>query len=1215
VNHTYRLIWSCLCNSWIAVAETTRARGKGSARKLVVAAQSVSASPVPGWTAILLALAEAAFFAPSAKAAPVGGQVVSGSGAIAQSGTTTTITQTSPNLSLIWRGFNVAPNETVNFLQPSATAIAVNRIFDANGTQILGHLNANGQVYLINPNGVLFGSGAQVNVGGLVASTLDLNDTSLNGSSRTFSGSGTGSVINQGTIAAASGGYVALLGNHVANQGTITAQLGTVALGAGSVVTLKFSGSSLVGVQVDQSTLNNLAENGGLVVADGGTVIMSAGAADALLASVVNNTGVIEARTVENHNGTITLLGGMTAGQVNVGGTLDASAPNGGNGGAIETSAAQVHVAGNANITTAARLGLAGTWLIDPQDFTVSASGGDITGSTLSSELANNNITLESSQGGSSGSGNVNINDTVSWSANTTLTLTASNNVNVNANVTAIGATAGLVINPNTANGVETASGGGALNVAANTAITLSGNHANLSIANSSINLSTGAVINLPGSNPSLSIAGQTYAVINSLGTAGSTTGTDLQGINGNLSGDYALGGNIDASATSSWNSGAGFLPIGTSSTPFNGIFNGLGHTISNLSINRPSTNYVGLFGYGGASSVFENVGLVGGSVSGFAGSYSGGGGGPNPHYGAGALVGVSFGQVSNAYSTASVSGNAWVGGLVGISQGSINNSHATGTVTGGGWITGGLAGANYGAISNSYSTGNVTGTTLYTGGLVGAQQFSASISNSYATGQVSGAGPVGGLLGFNFNGASVGNSYATGRVSGTSSKIGGLVGSNYGSATIANSYATGNVSGTSEVGGLVGWNTYGNTGNPNHLGASAISNSYATGQVNGTSQAGGLVGLNQGSSVSNSYAVGQVSGSSQLGGLVGVNSSGGTVTASFWNTVTTGQATSAGGGLGLTSAQMQSQANFTSATAANGNVNPGWDFSGTWVMYDGETNPLLRAFMTPLTVTANNAAVSYNGLDYSGSGGVSYSATPTGNLFGTLSYSGQNSVNVGTYAITPGGLYSNQQGYIISYAGGMLTVNPATLIVTANNASKTYGQANPALSVSYSGFVDGQTAANLTTPASASTMASASSGVGSYAIVASGAVDPNYHFIYQSGTLTVNPATLASGGTSPSTTSTTMSNTLAVPAAVSSTTTWIAANIPVPQVGDPPRVTPSANLVSTETASTSSPKVDGELNPALDTEIFKTDLGSALTINVQHNGVRLPENLISFNP
>ncbi|HEY0342062.1 MAG TPA: filamentous hemagglutinin N-terminal domain-containing protein, partial [Steroidobacteraceae bacterium] len=463
MNHVYRLVWSHVRNGWIAVSELAKGRKKGGGRKLTLAALSLSAA--------------------AAHAGPGGGQVVSGSGRISSSGNTTTVTQSSQNLSLNWQSFNIAPQETVNFRQPSSSAVAVNHIFDTNGTQILGHLNANGQIYLINPNGVLFGRGSVVNVGGLVASTLNPNDSAAGATTRSFSGSGTGSVTNEGTINAAPGGYVALLGNRVSNTGTIVAQMGTVALGAGSAVTLTFASNRLVSVEVDRSTLNNLAANGGLIQADGGRVIMTAGARDALLASAVNNTGVIEAHTVEDHEGTITLLGGMTAGQVNVGGTLDASAPDGGNGGSIETSAAQVSVANAARVTTAAAKGLVGSWVIDPQDFTVAASGGDMTGSALSSNLATTNVELQSSSGAAAGAGDVNVNDAVTWSANTTLTLTASNNVNVNANITATGATAGLVLSPNTANGADAASGTGVFALNNGSHITLSGANPSLSIA------------------------------------------------------------------------------------------------------------------------------------------------------------------------------------------------------------------------------------------------------------------------------------------------------------------------------------------------------------------------------------------------------------------------------------------------------------------------------------------------------------------------------------------------------------------------------------------------------------------------------------------------------------------------------------------------------------------------------------------------------------
>ena len=311
-------------------------------------------------------------------------------------------------------------------------------------------------------------------------------------------------------------------------------------MGARSAVTLNFNGNSLVSIQVDQSVLNSLVENGGMISADGGRVALSAGARDSLLASVVNNTGHIEAHSMLNQNGVITLLGGMKAGTVNLAGTLDASAPLTGNGGFIETSAANEKVANEAVVDTRSKTGQVGTWLVDPQDYNVAAVGGDISGATLSTNLGTTSVTLQSIAGNASGSGNVNINDAVAWSANTTLTLTASNNVNVNSNIAATGNSAGLVINPNTSLGAEAANGSGAFK------------------------LGSGASITLSGAAPSLSISGAYYVVINRLGDEGSTTGTDLQGMEGSLNGHFALGSNIDASATSTWNANAGFNPAET---------------------------------------------------------------------------------------------------------------------------------------------------------------------------------------------------------------------------------------------------------------------------------------------------------------------------------------------------------------------------------------------------------------------------------------------------------------------------------------------------------------------------------------------------------------------------------------------------------------------------------------------------------------------------
>ncbi|MHB1121939.1 MAG: two-partner secretion domain-containing protein [Ramlibacter sp.] len=913
MNHIYRLIWSELLNTWIAVAESASGRGKGSIRKLVALSLSLCAA--------------------TGHAAPVGATLVSGTGSIAQSGATTTIHQSSQKLSLNWNSFNVAPQETVDFLQPSAAAIAVNRILDTNGTQILGQVTANGQVWLVNPNGILFGQGAQVNVGGLVATTLDVNDAAPDGNARTFSGNGTGSVLNHGTIKVANGGYVALLANTVSNQGAISARLGTVAFGAGSAATLTFSGNSLVRMQVDQSVLASLAGNGGLINADGGSVVMSAGAKNALLASVVNNTGVIEARTVENREGVIILLGGMTAGTVNVGGRLDASAPDGGNGGFIETSAGQVKVANDTRVTTAAPAGRYGTWLIDPQDYTVAAAGGDITGATLSANLGTTPVILESSGGGTAGSGNVNVNDAVAWSANTTLTLTASNNVSINASITASGDTAGLAIQPGTANGGEPASAMGVYS------------------------LNNGVSVTLSGANPSLSISGTPYTVINGLGAAGSTTGTDLQGMRGNLTRHYALGSDIDAGATSGWNAGAGFRPVGQWNSHFTGTLDGLGHSITGLTINS-IVQGVGLFSYVGNGGTVRNVGLVGGSVTG--------------NLYVGALVGfVDRGTVSNSYATVPVTGASTVGGLVGYNFGSISNSYASGAVTGtaANSYAGGLAGFTSGSsssIRNSYATGTVTGNNVL-GGLVGYASDLGTVQNSHynidavaINGTSSHVTPYGlyaaqylawlgngkalsiadyaatlplssgyyqigtvqglkDLLGFadnpaykfrlgadldlaaipgwhipyfagvEFDGAGrtldhlainqpfngrigfigmqssaswLGNLGLTNASVTGSEYTGALVGEKYG--TVSNSYTTGAVTGSQYIGGLVGINQSG-----------TVTDSYSTAAVTGDIYIGGLAGLAYGD-ISNSHATGHVTGGSfAVGGLVGEHDGG----------------------------------------------------------------------------------------------------------------------------------------------------------------------------------------------------------------------------------------------------------------------------------------------------------------------------------------------------
>lgn len=394
----------------------------------------------------LFVLPLAGMGAAQAQTLPSGGSLAAGSASLSSTPGTLTVNQSSQNAVLNWQSFSIGQGGSVVFNQPNSSAVALNRVVGADPSSILGNLSANGKVFLVNPNGIMFGRGASVNVGGLVASTLSITDDDFMAGRYAFSGSG-GSVRNDGEINA-DGGYVALLGARVDNQGVIRANLGTVVLAAGNAITLDVVGDGLLNVAINEGAVNALVQNGGLVQANGGQVLMTAQAAGALLRTVVNNTGVVEARSMGNRNGRIMLLGDMSSGTVTVEGVLDASAPNGGSGGFIETSAAQVSISDQARIDTSAASGTTGTWLIDPADFIVGA-GGNISGATLSAQLVTNNVvisTIPLAGDLTGGNGDIFINDAVAWTASgtpTTLTLNAFRDVNINQ---AISATKGNIV-------------------------------------------------------------------------------------------------------------------------------------------------------------------------------------------------------------------------------------------------------------------------------------------------------------------------------------------------------------------------------------------------------------------------------------------------------------------------------------------------------------------------------------------------------------------------------------------------------------------------------------------------------------------------------------------------------------------------------------------------------------------------------------------------
>jgi len=387
-----------------------------------------------------------------------------------------------------------------------------------------------------------------------------------------------------------------------------------------------------------------------------------------------------------------------------------------------------------------------------------------------------------------------------------------------------------------------------------------------------------------------------------------------------NLDKHFVLVNDINASVTKTWNSGAGFVPIGTSSNTFIGRLDGNGYNITDLHINRSSIDYVGIFGYTGNGASIKDLNIVRSNITG--GNYIGG------------LVGRNEGTVTNCSTAGNTSGTDFVGGLVGSNSGAVTHCHATGSKSGTD-IIGGLVGCNsYGTVKNCYSTGNVNGKN-YVGGLVGYGFFS-TVRDCYAAGNTIGINIVGGLVGYNDHYSTMTNCYAVGNTSGIG-RVGGLVGIN--SETVTNCYATGNTGGNVRVGGLVGDNYYG-----------TVRDSYAMVTVtrsSGTNTSfGGFVGLNYYGKILRSYSTGRViySGATDPTdkGFTGSVDTGGNyeMTGNFWDNQTSGQNSTAGKATGKNTTEMMTIDIFASAK---------WDIvhvrdhvSETWYIDDGNDYPRL---------------------------------------------------------------------------------------------------------------------------------------------------------------------------------------------------------------------------------------------------------------------------------
>lgn len=340
----------------------------------------------------------------TACAMPTGGQIQSGQGAIAQNGKTMTVTQQSGKMAVDWTQFNIARDEAVKFAQPGRDAVALNRITGGQKSVIDGALSANGNLLLVNPNGVVFSKTATVDVGSLVASTAQLNDPFM----KSFAGStanlnltigegNTSAILNEGTITA-QGGLVALHAAQVENTGTISNPGGTVALAAAKQLTLSPDSDGKLNYAVDGELAQAKALNSGRIQADGGYVVMTAKSAQDLLGTVVNNTGTIEAKTLRKDEKGQILLDGGKSGQVEVNGTLDASGMEDGqsagsikvigqktivhddtnliaqgnvDGGKIETSGDVLNLGDGLTIDASGVKGKHGEWLLDPLEILI----------------------------------------------------------------------------------------------------------------------------------------------------------------------------------------------------------------------------------------------------------------------------------------------------------------------------------------------------------------------------------------------------------------------------------------------------------------------------------------------------------------------------------------------------------------------------------------------------------------------------------------------------------------------------------------------------------------------------------------------------------------------------------------------------------------------------------------------------------------------------
>ena len=398
----FKTVFSKRLGCLVAVGEHASSQGKANGASGAPGVAGASLGTWSQFVGVLVAGSAAvglAWAAPANNALPTGGQVAQGGASISTNGANMNIQQTTAKAVVNWQSFDIGKDAKVNIQQPGADSVMLNRVTGANPSQIFGQLNANGQVVLVNPNGVLFGKDGSVSATSFTASTLGISDANFMAGNMQYERNGsTASVVNQGSIKT-SGGYVALLGASVSNEGKIETNGGTAYLAAAETVKVPLSGSGRIKLELSPSAINAAVSNSkeGTIVTQGGQVYMQAAALNTAVASIIQS-GAVD--TTGNQGGAVHLLadggtikvdGSITAnstgqddkgqqrkgGDIVIGrdeetGTLAASTDV--SGAVLESKGGFVDTSGH-HLTADGVQVIAKDWLLDPDDIEINNNG------------------------------------------------------------------------------------------------------------------------------------------------------------------------------------------------------------------------------------------------------------------------------------------------------------------------------------------------------------------------------------------------------------------------------------------------------------------------------------------------------------------------------------------------------------------------------------------------------------------------------------------------------------------------------------------------------------------------------------------------------------------------------------------------------------------------------------------------------------------------